>query len=276
MLKKLVSQMSSIPSLPEAYTEIVEELQSPNASIQIIGQIVSRDLGMTAKILQLVNSAFFGLRCHVSNPSQAASLLGVDTLKALVLSVHIFSQFDCANTQGLHLHTLWNHSATTGALAKSIAETVDCDGELRDHALMAGLLHDAGKMVLAVNLPERYREALALAHEGGLDACQAERQILANTHADVGAYLFGLWGLPDPIIEAVAFHHHPSRCSATGFTPLTAVHAANVIDHEQDPPWTGRDASPLDTEYLAQLGLADRLPAWRDLYTKIAQEEGAP
>ena len=93
-IKRIVSSMDSIPSFPSLYAEIIEELHSANASIQKLGEIVSKDMGMTAKILQLVNSAFFGLRRHVSSPSQAVSLLGLDTIKSLVLSVHIFTELD--------------------------------------------------------------------------------------------------------------------------------------------------------------------------------------
>ena len=271
-LRELVSQMSTIPSLPETYTEIVEELQSPNASMKKVGEIVSKDMGMTAKVLQLVNSAFFGLRHHVSTPSQAASFLGVDTLKSLVLSVHIFSQLDNIKIEGFCLDRLWNHSAATGALAKRIAAAEGCAEQLRDHALMAGLLHDAGKLIIAANLPERYSDVLASVESEGLKLWEAERQILTNTHAEVGAYLLGLWGLPDPIVEAVAFHHNPSRCLGDEFAPLTAVHAANALEHEQSSVENDPDANRLDTEYLGQLGLAERLPVWRDLCMETVQE----
>ena len=99
-VRRMVSNMDSIPSLPSLYAEIMEEIQSPNASIQRVGKIISKDMGMTTKILQLVNSAFFGLRRHVSSPSQAVSLLGLDTIRALVLSVHIFTHFDSQKASG--------------------------------------------------------------------------------------------------------------------------------------------------------------------------------
>ena len=272
-LRDLVSQLSTIPSLPQTYTEIIEELQSPDASIKRVGQIVSKDVGMTAKILQLVNSAFFGLRHHVSNPSQAASFLGVDTLKALVLSVHIFSQLDNIKIEAFSLDTLWNHSAATGALAKRIAMAEGCAEQLRDLALLAGLLHDAGKLVLAANLPERYSGVLASAEGEGLELWEAERRILTNTHAEVGAYLLGLWGLPDPIVEAVAFHHNPSACLGDEFTPLTAVHVANALEHEADDTAEQQCEDRLDADYLTQLNRADRLPAWRELSAAIMRQE---
>jgi HD-like signal output (HDOD) protein len=272
-LRQLVSRMSTIPSLPQTYVQIVEELESPDVSLQKVGQIISTDVGMTAKVLQLVNSAFFGLRRHVSNPSQAATLLGIDTLKALVLSVHIFSVLKDAQVDGFSLDTLWNHSVATGALAKHIAGSQDSRVEVRDHALMAGLVHDAGKLILAANLPERFREAVALARDEGIELWQAEQRVLGNTHAEVGAYLLGLWGLPDQIVEAVAFHHNPRQSFGNAFAPLTAVHVADALEHDTHGALRGPNASRLDNDYLTQIGLADQLPAWHEMSQEVLQEE---
>ena len=272
-LRMLVSQMSTIPSLPKIYSEIIEELQLPEASIKRVGEIVSKDVGMTAKVLQLVNSAFFGLRHHVSSPSQAASFLGVDTLKALALSVHIFSQLDDDKIEGFCLDGLWNHSVVTGTLARRIADAEGCAKQLCDHALMAGLLHDVGKLVIAANLPERYRAVFASVKGEGLELWEAERRILRNTHAEVGAYLLGLWGLPDPIVEAIAFHHNPSAHLGGEFTALTAVHAANALEHETEDAAEQQCEGRLDADYLTQINRANRLPAWRELSAAIMQQE---
>lgn len=271
-LRQAVAQMQSLPSLPQVYVEMVEELRSPDASIKKVGELIGKDLGMTAKVLQLVNSAFFGLRRHVTGPSEAAALLGLDTLQALVLSVQVFAQLDHARATGLCVETLWNHSMATGTLAKRISAAEGCEARVCDHALMAGLLHDAGKLVLAANLPDEYRRALAVARDAAVAQREAEERIFGTTHAEAGAYLLGLWGLPDPIVEALAFHHCPNECLADTFTPLTAVHVANALEHEADHVAEDRDASPLDSDYLARIGLAERLPVWRELYQSLLQE----
>ena len=269
-LRQLVSQLHTIPSLPQTYVDMVEALKSPDASIQEVGKIIAADVGMTAKVLQLVNSAFFGLRRHVSDPSQAATLLGIDILKALVLSVHIFSQLDNAQVDGFSLDSLWTHSVATGALAKKIAEAEEIKGEDRDFALMAGLIHDAGKLVIAANLPERYRDAINLAREQQVPIWQAEREVFSASHAEVGAYLFGLWGLPDPIVEAVAFHHCPADCAHTGLTPLLVVHAANALEHSASG---GGGSAKLDMDYLQAAGREERVPTWRGLLEEVMQQE---
>ncbi|MBN2560064.1 MAG: HDOD domain-containing protein [Phycisphaerae bacterium] len=275
-IRQVVSQMQSLPSLPQLYVEMVEELRSTDASTERIGRIISKDIGMTAKVLQLVNSAFFGLQRHVADPSQAAVLLGLDTIQSLVLSIHVFSELDGARAAGLCIETLWDHSMATGALAKRISAAEGCEAKACDHALMAGLLHDAGKLVLAESLPEEYRRALTIAREQAVPQWQAEEQVLGTTHAEAGAYLLGLWGLPDPIVEALAYHHCPSACVATGFAPLTAVHAANVLEHQESSAAESPNARRLDADYLTRIGLAERLSTWRDLYRTLVQKETSP
>lgn len=263
-LQRLVSQMQSLPSLPSLYIELLSELQSGEASLTRAGEIISKDLGMTAKILQLANSSFFGLREHVSSPAEAVDLLGLDTIKALALTVQVFSQFDKTKLPVFSLSALWSHSLAVGRFAELISSASDQDQVTTDNALMAGLLHDCGKLLLATSLPTKY-EAVALAQRGDIRAEEAERQILGATHADVGAYLLGIWGLPDPIVEAVAFHHRPGECPNLCFSPLTAVHVANALDHEQRSAAAIENGSSLDAEYLAQLRLTGHLDTWRKL-----------
>jgi HD-like signal output (HDOD) protein len=264
-LKQLVLQIQSLPSLPSLYVELTQELQSPDASIKSAAEIISRDVAMTAKILQLVNSAFFGLREHVSSPVRATSLLGLDTVKALALSLQVFSQFDRATLPGFSLSELWSHSLHVGKFAKQICKSATQDHNMCDEALIAGLLHDTGKLVLAANLPREYAKAMTLAREEGIAVEQAEQRVFGASHSNVGAYLLGLWGQPDSVIEAVAFHHQPSQSASPTFSVLTAVHVANSLDHEQS---TGPDAaitSLLEDGYLAPLGLSDQLSSWREI-----------
>jgi HD-like signal output (HDOD) protein len=263
-LRSLVSQVCKIPSMPQAYQELMAQIQCPSKSLKDLGVIVARDVGMTAKILQIVNSAFFGLPRHVPDPVQAVCLLGLDVLKALVMTIHIFTELPLDSVEDLGLGSLWNHSTETGAIAKRIASAQGCDREMCDHALMAGVLHDAGKLILATSQPTRFRDALRCASERGLALRAAEREEFGTTHAEVGAYLLGLWGLPDSTVEAVAFHHRPADCGATTFTPLAAVHVANALQHACHTTNDEEPSGRLDTEYLQQLGLAEQWPTWRD------------
>jgi putative nucleotidyltransferase with HDIG domain len=262
-LQGVVAGMQTLPSLPTLYLEVLDALQDPHGSLERVGDIIGRDIGMTAKMLQLVNSAFFGLRRHVSSPGEAVKLLGLDTIKALVLSVQIFSHFDHQQKGAFSLDVLWQHSLATSTCAKRIAQEAQPDRRVVDHAFMAGLLHDVGKLVLAANLPELYSATLVQAQEHGTPVWETERALLGTTHAEVGAYLLGLWGLPDAIVEALAFHHCPSACPEQRFSPLTAVHIANALVHTEDSTAAAGAPAALDSAYVAQLGLSERLQTWR-------------
>lgn len=271
-LRRLVTGMQQIPSQPTLYAEIKREAESKTASIRAIGTIISKDMGMTAKILQLVNSAYFGLRSTVSTVEQAVSLLGLDTVQALVLTVHVFSQ--CPPTHGsrFNMDRLWESSTKTGSLARAIAKAEQAPVLVVDQAYTAGLLHDVGMLVLAANILKQYDAMIEAAHDKGVSLWEMERQELGATHADIGAYLLGLWGLGDPIVEAVAFHHHPSDCVGNTFSPLTAVHVANVLQQELSQQATGDVLSQIDFTYLDRLHMTDRLPDWREVVGRVQRE----
>jgi HD-like signal output (HDOD) protein len=268
---QLVSKIETLPSLPTLYEKIMEMLNSPDASIKDVGDIIAKDTAMTAKILQLVNSAFFGLPRHVSSPGQAAALLGMDTVKSLVLTIQIFSQFDLNKMPSSFLEELWRHNITTGQLSKKISEEEKLERVAIDHAFMGGLLHDTGKLILASNFSDAYRNALSLSRKAKIPIWESEKKIFGITHAEVGAYLMGLWGLPVPIVEALAFHHAPSLSLEENFTPLTAVHLANVMEHE-GPSGNGKGGfSSIDEDYLNRLEAVDRLQVWRTLCRNCIQ-----
>lgn len=218
---------------------------------------------MTVKVLQLVNSAFFGLPRQVASPEQATALLGVETMKLLVLSIDVFSQFSHGTIEGLAPEVVQRHCSETARVAKQIAVSEKASREVVDAALMAGFLHDVGKLILAESLAEKYQEVIARTRGKNLPLCQVEREVLGATHAEVGAYLLGLWGLPDAIVEATAFHHDPGKSFNESFSALTAVHAANVLVLEESGGAADGTIEQLDLDYLAQVGVVDRVAAWR-------------
>jgi HD-like signal output (HDOD) protein len=263
-LQKLIAQMEHLPSVPSLYSEIIELISHPDTSLDEVGNVVARDLGMTAKILKLVNSAFFGLRREVSSPTEAVTYIGLDTLKSLVLSLHAFSQYEGDRSGGFSLGALWGHSLSTATAAKHIAVFEKADRKVMNEAFVAGLLHDAGKAALAFNFPDQYSETLRQAAAQGNDPLAAEQETFGATHADVGGYLLGLWGLPFPVVEAIALHHEPARSATVTFSPLTAVHVANVLVTPTPP---GGPTPLADLKYLNQISLGDRLEIWREELT---------
>lgn len=272
-LKRIVSRLNSLPSLPDLYQEIVEQLQSDDPSINKIGKIIEKDIGMTAKILQLVNSAFFGLPRQVSDAKQAVSLLGIDTIKGLVCTIHIFTQFDNEAVQELGLKEVWDHSMNVGAYARLIGMAHKAEQTMIDQGYLAGNLHDVGKLVLAQNQPAFYSECIKLSKAEGIPLQKAELEVFGATHADIGAYLLGLWGFDDPIIEAIAFHHRPSDSCTSEFTPVVAVHIANAFAQAENKKNNGSTLqNKLDVKWLSSLNLSQDLPGWMKISQKAIAE----
>ena len=261
-LKKLVGQMRSIPSLPYFYREIVAELKKPEASLKAVGDIIGQDIAMSAKILQLVNSPFFGFSKHVASPVQAVTLLGLDTVRDLTLTLHLFRCFEDKKMKALSYPRLWEHSMQTASLAKRITELETDDVDMADQAFIAGLLHDVGKLILAVDFPELYAGFIHKAEEKDLAVPDLERQTFRSTHAELGAYLLSLWGLPHCIVEAVAFHHRPAAANPMVFSPLVAVHVANWMRNRNESHFVGT-VMPLDMQLLKQLKLHRHLRRWQ-------------
>jgi HD-like signal output (HDOD) protein/CheY-like chemotaxis protein len=258
----LAAGVTSLPSLPELYVKILTCLRSPDPSLARLGEIVAHDIGMSARVLQLVNSALFSLPRTITSPNEAVALLGIDAVRMMTLAVEIVTHSVNAHAGGVAPEGLWQHSLVVAHLAKAIAQAERQAPDLCNAAFSAGLMHDCGKLVLAHHLPERYR-VLMTEPQAHLHFEVAEREALGVSHANVGGYLLSLWGLPDALIEAVVFHHRPNECPATNFTPLTAVHIAEGF--ERCGAWSAdTDAveSHLDHDYLARLGLTQRIPAW--------------
>jgi putative nucleotidyltransferase with HDIG domain len=262
-LLKAISGPSSLPSVPAVCERLDEALADPATGAPEVARIVGRDMAMSAKVLQLANSGFFRLGRDVTSVSKAVSYLGVPTLKVLALSASIVDRQRAPLTV-FSIETLQRHSLLVGRIAARLAE----DARMPDDLLAAGLLHDVGKLICATRLPEAFERSLAIAARGQtpLFLVEGRRQV---THAEIGAYLLGLWGLPEPLVKAVAHHHRPGSVRAKELTQPAIIHVADALAHEV-APIAGEPAPSVDEEYLASIGFADRLSGWRALATEVA------
>ena len=271
-LRNLVLSIKSLPSFPTLYLEIVEELQDSNPSADKVGEIISRDMSMSAKVLQLVNSAYFGLSRSVSSPAEAAVILGLETIRDLVLTLQLFSQFDQTKLRRLGMENLWDHSIKVGLFSRMISKSMTSDKEMINCVFLAGLLHDLGKLVLVENYTMKYYSAIGLSSREHLQLYEAERETFGIDHAILGAYLLGCWGLPIFVIDAIRSHHVLPQMASKDFTLGAAVHAANVFDHEMNKS-NGRCKVPeLDVKYLTEMGVAEKVVDWQNKCRRVNEK----
>ena len=255
--------LSSLPSAPLAYVELTRMLNDERASAKDVANVVGRDVAMAAKVLQLANSAFFGTGRSISQLTEAVTRVGMNNLRALTLSAGAFARFTpSAPIPGFSIAVLQAHSTLVARIARRIAPR-----GAADDAFTAGMLHDVGQLILASQEPAYLAETIAVARERDVPLHIAEQQARGSSHAELGAHLLDLWGLPHTIVEAVAFHHDPRAAHGELFDHVTAVHVADVLAHEVLPAPKDLQLPPaqLDEEYLASLNVLDELERWREL-----------
>lgn len=268
-IRSCIASIDALPSLPTLYTQVMEIAASPDGTLNDIGRVIGEDIGMSAKILQIVNSAFFGLAREVSSAEEATTILGLDVIRSLILSVKIFSSYEQSGC-ALNLEQLNKHCQYVGILAAAIAKHEGLPRKLCDQALMSGMMHDIGKLVLAAAFPDSYSQAHNIDNpDNGL---QAEIDIFGVSHANIGAYLLGVWNLPNPVVEAVAYHHNPSKAVEHEFSPLTATHVADALIQELGIGLATDQEPSFDMEYITTKGGEEKLDSWREVAAEIFGE----
>jgi HD-like signal output (HDOD) protein len=260
-IKRLLPLIRKLPATPRLFVQVNEELRSPNSSLDTVAHLIRQDPVMSAKMLQLVNSAFFASAREVTDMLDAAMILGSERIKSLVLLAGVFSQYSEAEGISPSIAALLAHSIRVGIYSRAIALAVTKNAEIAEAAFTAGVLHDVGKIVLAGNMPERYLEVSALRASKELSAKEAEMEVFGATHDHVGACLLAAWGLPLAILEALAWHHEPERSSERTFCLLAAVHAANAFAHE-----TEGTPAQLNAEFIERTGLTVLFPLFRQMF----------
>ncbi len=278
VVRRTVGKIDKLPSLPKVYSQIMEALADEDVSIKDVANILQQDMAMSAKILQIVNSAFFRLSRPIAKIEDAVSYLGFNTIKQVVLAVEIFGKGeDKTEFTDLSLEALQRHSLLVAGIASNMFD----DKRKKDDAFVAALLHDIGKLLLAMELPEHMEKIAAALRAYGGTMHDVEKSLYGITHAEVGAYLLGLWGIPYPIVEAVANHHEPDRVEQQGFDILAAVHVADALACEQTGPvikGAGPHCIELDSSYLDSMAIGDSIDTWRKMAKERADalSSGAP
>lgn len=262
-LRDLIGRMKHLPSVPRVFQELRALLEQDQATPKRVAKVLQQDMGMTARILGLVNSAFFGLPRTVHTVEEAVTFLGTETIKVLVLAHGIFDQTGLLGTQSISIDHVWSHSLSVSRGARALAAMEGLNAARKEEAFMGGLLHDVGLLVLARNLPDRFDHVLALARDQKVPIYEAELREFGTSHAEVGAHLLGLWGIQPSVIRAVALHHAPGLLRPAAFDPVLAIHVADHLcgSHQH---WAF-EGSRLDLRTLDSLGLRSHLEGWSQM-----------
>lgn len=228
-LAELILKMHELPTLPAAASEIVARMQDDALTTEMLGEIIARDPALTAKVLRVANSSFYGLSRHVDSLEKAVMVLGFSAIKNLALSVTVVTFFTCKQPHLFDFQGLWRHSLGCGLAAK---EFLRPSGKaLADQAFLCGILHDIGKIVMFQDRPLEMSELLRLMAKSQEPQSHVEERLLGFSHAEVGALLAEKWNFPEEYSVAIRHHHDPFclAADAPGAILATAVHVANKI-----------------------------------------------
>jgi putative nucleotidyltransferase with HDIG domain len=270
-IRKIAGTMSRLPSPSTTYTRLTRLVMDPNASISQVADIIQQDVAMSAKVLQLTNSAFFGLSQKIVSLTSAVAYLGMETIKNLALTFEAFKVLKADSPVPLSVYdSIQRHSIETAA----VAGRLPLKRSMRDVTVVAALLHDIGSLFLASKMPDEFCSARLKARETGCQLFQAEEQLLGTSHAEIGAYLLRLWGIPNLAVEAVAHHHHPTRVQHSEFDSTVAVYVADLLAHELETSPQGSmglQIAEYDRLCLDELGILSSLDEFRELASQTGK-----
>jgi len=239
--KELVAGVINLISLPEICIRVNTSLEDPSHTHKQLGDIISHDPALTARILRIVNSAYYNFPNKVELVSRAISIIGEDDLRGLVLATSALEVFNKIPNQLLNMELFWQHSVFTGIVARLLSK--QCNILHGERLFIAGLLHDIGKLILYYKEPQISQDVLLEAGESNGKIVDAEQKLLGFTHADVGAALIEAWQLPDSLHTIIKHHHSPA--DAEDYRIETSiVHLANAVVNALSPE------TPIDEHML--------------------------
>ncbi len=229
----LIEKSGAPVSLPEVFIQINELTQDPNSSVADISQVTETDIGLSSRLLKIVNSPYYGFPSTIDSIPRAITIIGTQDLRDLTLATTTVDLFANKNHIQKHIRQLWRHSLYCAVNAKLLAEAIGQPHTER--FFVSGLLHDIGRLILFQGIPEQTHKVINQAAETGKDLLTIEQALLGFTHTDIGCRIAHQWKLPENIIETIAFHHSPEK--AREYPLETAIvhianHMANSLDQE--------------------------------------------
>ncbi len=268
-IKEKVQTIIQLPALPTIAMEVVEMVDNPKTSASKLGRLISTDQALTAKVLKIANSPFYGFPRKISTIDFAIIVLGYDALKEIVISISLVSSLQKKSDALFDAKGFWDHSITSGVLARRLAR--DLGYRVSGEVFVGGLLHDMGISVLHRYFRAEYKRITEILQETDLNALEAEESVLGVTHAEVGGWLAERWNLPDHLVEAIRFHHTPTRADKNKDL-VALIHCADVFALRMSPQMVefdkGLDFDPKALEHLQltdQQVLNEYMQSYKDL-----------
>lgn len=252
-VRNALGGLRTLPTLPLSYHAISHAMDDPNCSTHQIADLIAKDPAVAAELLHVVNSAYFAPRREVTAIHQAVQYLGMDVVRAVVLSSYVFNSLAASLPDPAWLRQVWEHSLRTAARTRAAVQALDggADARAQGEAYTAGLLHDVGLLALAAAVPAGDPRLKDLDGLRGFRRALAERAVFGVDHGVIGGFLMGLWGLPDSIVEAIARHHDADACYATPSPLPRAVCLASGVDSLIDEDAAAEQAAALLTAHGA-------------------------
>ena len=273
VVSEYVGTIQRLPSMPGIYLELNDALASDVTGASEIAAIIEQDPAMSAKILQLVNSAFFALSSHVFKIKDAVVILGVRQIRDLFLVSRLFEHYpQDKNWNSFSFENLFDRCMVVARFARAICREQRVSAEIADKAFLAALLQDIGMLVMATKDAEQYAGVLREAAQLDQPLYAIEKMRLGVNHMEVGAYILGLWNLPPEVVEAVLYHAHPNSTAGEKFVPLTAVHLADAVLPDVVNVNECRICSRISSPYLKRLGISDKLHHWQEMSEDFAAQ----
>ena len=222
-----LDRVLDIPTLPVVAIKVNKLLQDYDISITELTGTIEKDQAIVSRILRLVNSAFYGLQSKVESVHQALVVLGLNTVRNVVISVSVIKAFSGKDSfEGFDIKDFWRHSVGVAVASRYLAVQTRLDNP--DDCFIAGLLHDIGKVILSEYFKESFGQVWASVRDDGLSFYEAEKNLLPLNHAQIGGHLAAKWRLPPDLIDTIRYHHTP-REGASNLDQLMIVHVADII-----------------------------------------------
>ena len=240
--KELVTGSIRLVSLPEVCIRVNEMLDEPSVTAAELGQIISQDTSLTARLLKIVNSSYYGFQAKIETVSRAVTVVGLRELRGLVIAASAVETFSNVPDEILNKVRFWRHSLYCGVIARLLAE--QCNVLHSERLFVAGLLHDIGKLIIAQRLPTETRMITLEADSGNRSEFEVEQDFLGFNHAEVGGELMKAWSMPETLFESVAYHHNPKQAE-TGVMETCLVHMANIFTDEAERGLDMKEDTPL-------------------------------